>query len=185
MPLDYSRGCVNFRDAGACLNLLAGRELFPEGVLLRGGKLDAVDAPDQIGSPGTIINLRKGPDAAEFHFGADYFHFPISNDYEKYHTADPAVRRWLNGVFACLAGDVTRTPVLFHCTSGKDRTGVAVAALLSLLGVDRELIVAEYLWSDGEVRREWIEGSLDGLGDPEAYFRRVDRDRICGRFSGG
>ena len=34
--------------------------------------------------------------------------------------------------------------VLFHCTSGKDRTGVLSAVLLTLLGADREDIVAEY-----------------------------------------
>ncbi|KAJ3214792.1 hypothetical protein HK099_006668 [Clydaea vesicula] len=35
-------------------------------------------------------------------------------------------------------------PVLFHCTSGKDRTGVLVALILSLLGVDDDLIAMEY-----------------------------------------
>ena len=34
--------------------------------------------------------------------------------------------------------------VLFHCTAGKDRTGVLSAVLLTLLGADREYIVAEY-----------------------------------------
>lgn len=35
--------------------------------------------------------------------------------------------------------------VLFHCTQGKDRTGVAAILLLSALGVDRETITADYL----------------------------------------
>lgn len=34
--------------------------------------------------------------------------------------------------------------VLFHCTQGKDRTGLASAFLLSALGVDREHIVADF-----------------------------------------
>ena len=34
--------------------------------------------------------------------------------------------------------------VLFHCTAGKDRTGVLSAVLLTLLGAAREDIVAEY-----------------------------------------
>ena len=34
--------------------------------------------------------------------------------------------------------------VLFHCTQGKDRTGVASALLLAALGVDRETIVADF-----------------------------------------
>lgn len=39
-------------------------------------------------------------------------------------------------------------PLLFHCTSGKDRTGVAAAILLRLLGVPAELILADYLRSN-------------------------------------
>ncbi|MFI2105147.1 tyrosine-protein phosphatase [Isoptericola sp. NPDC019693] len=35
-------------------------------------------------------------------------------------------------------------PVLVHCTAGKDRTGVTVALVLALLGVDRAAIVADY-----------------------------------------
>ncbi len=47
-----------------------------------------------------------------------------------------------------LFGDVARgAPVLFHCTSGKDRTGVAAAMLLTALGVAREAIAADYLRS--------------------------------------
>eukprot|EP00966_Prymnesium_polylepis_P212444 4921202-Prymnesium_polylepis.1 len=40
-------------------------------------------------------------------------------------------------------------PVLIHCRSGRDRTGVVVAAVLSLLGVPEHLIIAEYARSDG------------------------------------
>ena len=34
--------------------------------------------------------------------------------------------------------------VVFHCTQGKDRTGLAAAYLLSALGVDRETIIADF-----------------------------------------
>lgn len=36
------------------------------------------------------------------------------------------------------------TPLLFHCAAGKDRTGVAAAILLDVLGVPRETILADY-----------------------------------------
>ena len=42
-----------------------------------------------------------------------------------------------------IAGDAL--PMVIHCTAGKDRTGFAVAMLLTLLGVDRRAIVEEYL----------------------------------------
>ena len=75
---------------------------------------------------------------------------------------------------AIAAGD---TPMLIHCAAGKDRTGIAVALLLDLLGIDRELIFADYVrtnelldWrrlaNDAAIgtgaRREWL-GRLDPL----------------------
>ena len=39
-------------------------------------------------------------------------------------------------------------PLVFHCTAGKDRTGVAAALLLDLLGVPRDIIVEDYVLTD-------------------------------------
>lgn len=38
--------------------------------------------------------------------------------------------------------------VLFHCTEGKDRTGIIAALIELLLGVDRETIMKNYLYSN-------------------------------------
>lgn len=38
-----------------------------------------------------------------------------------------------------------QTPLVFHCAAGKDRTGVAAALILSLLGVNNEVIIDDYL----------------------------------------
>jgi protein-tyrosine phosphatase len=35
-------------------------------------------------------------------------------------------------------------PLVFHCTAGKDRTGIAAALLYALLGVPNETIIADY-----------------------------------------
>ena len=43
-----------------------------------------------------------------------------------------------------LASDPANRPTLVHCTAGKDRTGIVVALLLDILGVDHETIVADY-----------------------------------------
>ena len=40
------------------------------------------------------------------------------------------------------AGD---TPIVVHCAAGKDRTGIAIALLLDVLGVRRETIFQDYL----------------------------------------
>ncbi len=39
-------------------------------------------------------------------------------------------------------------PLLFHCSAGRDRTGVGAAMLLELLGVARERVVADFLESN-------------------------------------
>lgn len=52
--------------------------------------------------------------------------------------------------FARLVGLIAQEdnlPLVFHCAAGKDRTGVMAALVLSLLGVDRTDIVADYLAS--------------------------------------
>lgn len=45
-------------------------------------------------------------------------------------------------------GDTNRLPALFHCTTGKDRTGWAAAALLTLLGVPKDLVIEDYMRSN-------------------------------------
>lgn len=42
-------------------------------------------------------------------------------------------------------------PTLYHCTSGKDRTGWATAVLLTILGVPRNVIASDYLLSNAHI----------------------------------
>ena len=44
-----------------------------------------------------------------------------------------------------LVAEPANHPLVFHCTAGKDRTGVLAALVLDILGVDREVIVADYV----------------------------------------
>ena len=46
-----------------------------------------------------------------------------------------------------ICADKSRHPVAFHCTAGKDRTGMITAIVLSLLGVPDESIVQDYALS--------------------------------------
>jgi hypothetical protein len=58
---------------------------------------------------------------------------------------------YLDGGRAALARAITvlaepdRLPAVFHCAAGKDRTGVLAALVLDLVGVGREVIVADYV----------------------------------------
>ena len=172
MALDYTSGCVNFRDVGAFVNLILGENLLPEERIYRGGSTDYITHKAEIGKPGTIFNLRNGHDPNIF--DADYIHFPMSNKIEKYNTAQPEVRTWLNQIISELEDPNLRYPLLIHCLSGKDRTGIVVASILLVLGIDKAVIREEYLLSDGEVRAEWIDTALDGIRKMEDYFKRVD-----------
>ena len=172
ISLDYSQGCVNFRDVGEFVNFILDKKLISEGRLFRGGKIDFVEHHAQIGWVSSIVNLRKGADSAKFN--AQFFHFPISNDYEKYNTSDKNVRRWLNDIIKLFEDKTLTYPVLIHCTSGKDRTGVVIAAILKILEIPDDVIIQEYLLSDGEVKQEWIEQTLTGIGNPKEYFNRIE-----------
>jgi len=50
----------------------------------------------------------------------------------------------LKAIFSKLAAD-WQGRMLFHCTAGKDRTGVVAALLLYLVGVSPEIIVQDYV----------------------------------------
>ncbi len=43
-----------------------------------------------------------------------------------------------------IAAEVAEHPTVFHCTAGKDRTGIVAALVLAFLGVSDEDIVADY-----------------------------------------
>ncbi len=45
--------------------------------------------------------------------------------------------------------------VLYHCSAGQDRTGVATALILSALGVDRATIITDYHLSTELRRPQW------------------------------
>jgi protein-tyrosine phosphatase len=70
-----------------------------------------------------------------------------------------------------------RRPGLVHCTSGKDRTGWAAAALLLLLGVPEGLVMDDYLASNGAlgpVFDPFVAAFRDRGGDPGLLLPLVE-----------
>jgi protein-tyrosine phosphatase len=76
-----------------------------------------------------------------------------------------------------------RTPLLFHCAAGKDRTGATAALLLDVLGVPRETVVEDYMLTERVFETNWERfltyGRRDGVPD-EAWVPvlRAERDYI-------
>ena len=81
-------------------------------------------------------------------------------------------------------------PLLYHCSAGKDRTGLATALILFSLGVDKETIMTDYLSSDEylkgkyptnsdlfKVKPMFLESSIDYVetkyGSIENYLTKV------------
>lgn len=56
----------------------------------------------------------------------------------------PSAKQSYRTLFRDLANP-QMAPGVFHCTTGKDRTGWAAAALLTLLGVPQETVMADYM----------------------------------------
>ncbi|GAA1916052.1 tyrosine-protein phosphatase [Microbacterium aoyamense] len=61
------------------------------------------------------------------------------------------------------------TAVLFHCTAGKDRTGVSAALVLDAVGVQRDAVVADYASSQDNLAGPWADrmtGMIEQFGIP-------------------
>lgn len=59
--------------------------------------------------------------------------------------------------------------VLVHCTAGKDRTGVSVALILDIAGVEREAIIENYAVSQQYLAGAWADkmlGTIEKFGVP-------------------
>jgi protein-tyrosine phosphatase len=72
-------------------------------------------------------------------------------------------------------------PVLFHCSAGRDRTGVGAAMLLDVLGVERDRIVADFLESNTTFINDPLSprqlapvfASIDEVGGIDGFMREV------------
>lgn len=80
--------------------------------------------------------------------------------------------------FAVLAKE-SHYPMLYHCSAGKDRTGILTALLLDLLGTPREIIYDDYLHSMRitsklKVDRTWLDAvfhAVDAEGGTESFLK--------------
>lgn len=170
------RGAKNVRDLGGIVTT-DGRSIQPHR-LLRSSHLNAVTDRDinrllNAYQLTTVIDLRNTAEKLELPnaviSGVHYEELPVfdgnvpgmSHESKQNLDAIPDMRALYAYVMnsECLTNlaaivrrivtaEETDYAILYHCTEGKDRTGMVTALLLLLLGVSREDIMADYLYTN-------------------------------------
>ncbi len=181
-------GCVNFRDLGGYPTsdgrTVKWRRLFRSDAP---NTLTEADVRTVTGTLGVtaVIDLRNsdkvmGGDRGLLALsGIGYHHFPfLERRGLEPPTAGEDLENRLSDIyqwilhnagalmaqaFTTLAQPVNH-PALFHCSAGKDRTGVLAATVLAVLGVSREDIVADFLMTN-----EVIDGILERIRKMPGY----------------
>ncbi|TDD13406.1 HAD family hydrolase [Kribbella turkmenica] len=160
-------GCLNARDIGG----LPTRY----GVPTRSGTVLRTDSPDNLdddgrtaflaAGAGLVLDLRSDWEITQPHRldgSASYRRIPWIDPAAEGHR-DPAAEPLLADIyrgsldrnkaqiakaFRALLAAPADAPVVVHCTSGKDRTGLLIALWLDLVGVPREAIATDYAASE-------------------------------------
>jgi len=107
--------------------------------------LDVLADSPQAG-PAQLEKLMQNPKEANAALGGGQVEASFKESYREF-VSLPSAKREFRKLFLGL-GAKDQLPALFHCTTGKDRTGWAAAAFLTLLGVPRDIVVEDYLRSN-------------------------------------
>ncbi len=94
-------------------------------------------------APAELETLMHEPKKANVVLGGGKVEKLFVEAYREFITL-PSAKQSYRTLFLSLA-DSQKLPAVFHCTTGKDRTGWAAAALLTLLGVPKETVMADYM----------------------------------------
>jgi protein-tyrosine phosphatase len=170
----------NFRDLGGYR--AAGGRTVRRRLLFRSDSLAKLEGEDldrflELGVR-TVIDLRypweiEATGRVPQQEGMTYYNFSIEHRPYDQAEIDPQVDPWrfLADRFAEVAADGAKElrqtleviaaasgPLVFHCASGKDRTGLVAALVLSLLGVSEDDIVHDFALTElatGRLIAEW------------------------------
>lgn len=88
--------------------------------------------------------------------------------YKEYVTQNPAMIRKI--IAEILESD---QPVLYHCTAGKDRTGIITALILTILKFDKETIYNDYLLSNN-YRKKLVDKRLNLATNLHFIYPKMD-----------
>ena len=167
-------GAYNFRDLGG-LPTAEGRHTR-HGVMFRSDALHHLEPADvdrllALGLT-TIVDLRSAAEVEHTGVGLlgneaiGWFHAPLSNTGAADYTPPPALAAGNLGAHYAQSleerteqlaqvvehlADPANLPAVFHCTVGKDRTGMVAALVLELVGVEADAIVDDYVLTDARM----------------------------------
>lgn len=138
---------------------------------------EAAKQPDYVPDGARLVRICGlcHPDGSEIAFSpADMALLLKGKKDEDHNVADAMYRQMLfnNKAFKelFLALEAGETPILFHCSAGKDRTGVAAMLILLALGASDEVIAKDFLQTNlcrrPELEAIWAEHADEIAADP-------------------
>ena len=168
-------GAINFRDLGG-YHTTDGRRtrfgrVFRSNSLQELAKEDLQTIRERLGLV-TVLDLRSTREIARDGLGPleheplRYVNLPMLQDKREYQPGrieTGLVDRYLSylhfareNVVKALETIAEAQPVVFHCSAGKDRTGVLAALVLGCVGVEPEMVISDYA-AKHHIREEIIE----------------------------
>ncbi|MFT3900244.1 MAG: tyrosine-protein phosphatase [Gordonia sp. (in: high G+C Gram-positive bacteria)] len=144
----------------------------------------------------TVVDLRtlperalqpdRGPVRAREHvvdiFGAEVLENIDLDSAYKFFVTDAGARAGFARALRLISSTLGRDrAALFHCTSGKDRTGWTAALLLTIAGVDRATVERDYLASnkfrqarDGSSEGVTLRWLRESIGEANSRYGSID-----------
>jgi len=143
-------------------------------------------------SAAEVEKLLSDPKAANEALGGGKAAAAMAKNYREIITL-PSANAAFRQLFVEL-GEKNQLPSLYHCTTGKDRTGWASAALLTLLGVPEGKVYEDFLRSNEYILpayKSYIEHFVAAGGDPsiprdmlgvKADYLRAAFDQVTSQY---
>jgi len=137
-------------------------------------------------NPAILEQLMKNPQKANEELGGGKAEAGFIESYKQFITLPSAQKAF--GELYLTISDKDQLPAVFHCTTGKDRTGWAAAALLTLLEVPHDVVMEDYLQSNEFILAKYknvIDAFVNAGGDkkiPEAILG-VKKEYLEAAFS--
>jgi protein tyrosine/serine phosphatase len=170
------KSLLNFRDIGGVPT--SGMRLIREGIIFRSANPDRISKDDleKLGSLNirSVIDLRAPGELGKKYKSVDHaYKLTLPLDFQKTtrERLRPVIyKKDAQNVIADISNDLYleildasgpafrqvmellaspgRSPVLIHCHAGKDRTGIIIALILMAMGVDRNIIISDFMKSN-------------------------------------